>query len=96
MCKIWRNKVGNYQKGSDNRSFWSPEPDSLEKGIVEPLLLKSPENQQDEDEQEGDESEEASEDSHKPANSIVAAYRLLTPSVKVCSNYELLASFSIQ
>ncbi|XP_004244598.1 SPX domain-containing membrane protein At4g22990 [Solanum lycopersicum] len=59
------------------------EPDSLEKGIVEPLLLKSPENQQDEDEQEGDESEEASEDSHKPANSIVAAYRLLTPSVKV-------------
>ncbi|XP_015084022.1 SPX domain-containing membrane protein At4g22990-like [Solanum pennellii] len=59
------------------------EPDSLEKGIVEPLLLKSPENQQDEDEQEGDESEEASEDSYKPANSIVAAYRLLTPSVKV-------------
>ncbi|XP_049377806.1 SPX domain-containing membrane protein At4g22990-like [Solanum stenotomum] len=59
------------------------EPDSLEKGIVEPLLLKSPENQQDEDEQEGDESEEAPEDSHKPANSIVAAYRLLTPSVKV-------------
>ncbi|KAH0644132.1 hypothetical protein KY284_032016 [Solanum tuberosum] len=59
------------------------EPDSLEKGIVEPLLLKSPENQQDEDEQEGDESEEAPEDSHEPANSIVAAYRLLTPSVKV-------------
>ncbi|KAG5588881.1 hypothetical protein H5410_039395 [Solanum commersonii] len=59
------------------------EPDSLERGIVEPLLLKSPENQQDEDEQEGDESEEAPEDSHKPANSIVAAYRLLTPSVKV-------------
>ncbi|KAK6781440.1 hypothetical protein RDI58_019236 [Solanum bulbocastanum] len=59
------------------------EPDSLEKGIVEPLLLKSQENQQVEDEQEGDESEEASEDSHKPVNSIVAAYRLLTPSVKV-------------
>ncbi|PHT39603.1 SPX domain-containing membrane protein [Capsicum baccatum] len=58
------------------------EPDSLEKGIVEPLLLKSSENQQDEDEQE-DEDEEASEDSHQPANSIAAAYRLLTPSVKV-------------
>ncbi|KAM3379807.1 SPX domain-containing membrane protein [Capsicum galapagoense] len=58
------------------------EPDSLEKGVVEPLLLKSSENQQDEDEQE-DEDEEASEDSHQPANSIAAAYRLLTPSVKV-------------
>ncbi|KAM3266945.1 SPX domain-containing membrane protein [Capsicum annuum] len=58
------------------------EPDSLEKGVVEPLLLKSLENQQDEDEQE-DEDEEASEDSHQPANSIAAAYRLLTPSVKV-------------
>ncbi|CAN4077360.1 unnamed protein product [Withania somnifera] len=59
------------------------EPDSLEKGVVEPLLLKSPENQPDEDEQEGDESEEVPEDSHRPANSIAAAYRLLTPSVKV-------------
>ncbi|PHU08544.1 SPX domain-containing membrane protein [Capsicum chinense] len=58
------------------------EPDSLEKGVMEPLLLKSSENQQDEDEQE-DEDEEASEDSHQPANSIAAAYRLLTPSVKV-------------
>ncbi|KAM3271034.1 SPX domain-containing membrane protein [Capsicum chacoense] len=58
------------------------EPDSLEKGVVEPLLLKSSESQQDEDEQE-DEDEEASEDSHQPANSIAAAYRLLTPSVKV-------------
>ncbi|XP_055819638.1 SPX domain-containing membrane protein At4g22990-like [Solanum dulcamara] len=59
------------------------EPDSLEKGVVEPLLLKSAENQQDEDEQGADESEEAPEDSHKPANSIAAAYRLLTHSVKV-------------
>ncbi|XP_075109360.1 SPX domain-containing membrane protein At4g22990 [Nicotiana tabacum] len=57
--------------------------DALEKGVVEPLLLKSPENQQDEDEEDGDESEEASKESHQPVNSIAAAYRLLTPSVKV-------------
>ncbi|KAJ8538659.1 hypothetical protein K7X08_029955 [Anisodus acutangulus] len=60
-----------------------PAADALEKGVVEPLLLKSPENQQDDDEGEGDESEEAPEDSHRPGNSIAAAYRLLTPSVKV-------------
>ncbi|OIT32510.1 PREDICTED: SPX domain-containing membrane protein At4g22990-like [Nicotiana attenuata] len=57
--------------------------DALEKGVVEPLLVKSPQNQQDEDEEDGDESEEASKESHQPANSIAAAYRLLTPSVKV-------------
>lgn len=60
---------------------------------MEPLLLKSAENQQDEDEQEGDESEEAPEDSHKPANSIAAAYRLLTPSVKVYSTMSSLLLF---
>ncbi|KAK4349662.1 hypothetical protein RND71_032417 [Anisodus tanguticus] len=32
-----------------------PAADALEKGVVEPLLLKSPENQQDDDEGEGDE-----------------------------------------
>ncbi|XP_059308352.1 SPX domain-containing membrane protein At4g22990-like [Lycium ferocissimum] len=69
--------------GSDKNSARSQEPDALEKGVVEPLLLKSPENQQDEAEQEDDESEEAPEESHRPANSIAAAYRLLTPSVKV-------------
>lgn len=63
---------------------------------MEPLLIKSPENQQDGDEQEDGESEEAPEDSHQPVNSIAAAYRLLTPSVKVCFNSELLASFLIQ
>lgn len=38
------------------------------------------ENDEDED---YDDSEEAAEDSHEPATSIVSAYRLLTPSVKV-------------
>ncbi|XP_060180034.1 SPX domain-containing membrane protein At4g22990-like [Lycium barbarum] len=69
--------------GPDRKSARSQEPDALEKGVVEPLLLKSPENPHDEDEQEDDESEEAPEESHRPANSIAAAYRLLTPSVKV-------------
>ncbi|XP_042024552.1 SPX domain-containing membrane protein At4g22990-like [Salvia splendens] len=54
---------------------------SLENGPAQPLLLKSIENEEDE---EGDEeSEEASEESRRPANSLASAYRLLTPSVKV-------------
>ena len=62
------------------------ENDALENGLKQPLLISSSEDkQQDEDgEQECDGSEEASEDSHRPATSIRSAYRLLTPSVKVC------------
>ncbi|XP_010529528.1 PREDICTED: SPX domain-containing membrane protein At4g22990 isoform X1 [Tarenaya hassleriana] len=55
---------------------------NLEKGLKQPLLITSEETEQ-EEEDECDESEESLEDSRKPANSIVAAYRLLTPSVKV-------------
>ncbi|XP_019156241.1 PREDICTED: SPX domain-containing membrane protein At4g22990-like isoform X3 [Ipomoea nil] len=55
----------------------------LEKGPTQPLLLKSEEQKDGEDDQECDGSEEAIEESHKPANSIASAYRLLTPSVKV-------------
>ncbi|KAL8170633.1 hypothetical protein V2J09_022437 [Rumex salicifolius] len=56
--------------------------DELEKGLKKPLLLGSEEKQQDDD---GDDEaiEEALEESHKPVTSICAAYRLLTPSVKV-------------
>ncbi|KAM7525682.1 hypothetical protein LguiA_015584 [Lonicera macranthoides] len=62
----------------------SVENDTLEKGLAQPLLLSSEENQQDEDgDQECEASEEAPEDSHRPARSIGSAYRLLTPSVKV-------------
>ncbi|CAN8325644.1 unnamed protein product [Cochlearia groenlandica] len=54
---------------------------NLENGVKEPLLNKSEEiEEQVEDE---DDSEEAFEDARTPANSIVDAYRLLTPSVKV-------------
>jgi len=61
------------------------ENDALEKGLEQPLLISSEDKQQDEDgEQECDESEQASVDSHQAATSIRSAYRLLTPSVKVC------------
>ena len=71
------------------------ENDALENGLKQPLLISSSEDkQQDEDgEQECDESEEASEDSHRPATSIRSAYRLLTPSVKVCDWLRILYEF---
>lgn len=60
------------------------ENDSLEKGLKQPLLISSEDKQEDEDgDQDCDESEEAVEDSRRPATSIGSAYRLLTPSVKV-------------
>ena len=59
--------------------------DAIEKGLAQPLLLGSQDNQQDENaDQECDGSEEAPENSRLPATSIASAYRLLTPSVKVC------------
>lgn len=48
--------------------------------------MKIEAKQQDEDEDEDQERDDAEEDSqeiHKPVTSIVAAYRLLSPSVKV-------------
>ncbi|KAI7993951.1 SPX domain-containing membrane protein [Camellia lanceoleosa] len=60
------------------------ENDALESGLAQPLLYSSEANQQDEDDdQECDGSEEAPEESRQPATSLAAAYRLLTPSVKV-------------
>ncbi|KAJ4954928.1 hypothetical protein NE237_011711 [Protea cynaroides] len=60
------------------------ENDALEKGLAQPLLLSSEEKLQDEEgDLECDGSEEASEESHRPAASIKSAYRLLTPSIKV-------------
>lgn len=55
---------------------------NLEKGLKQRLLITSKEiEEQVEDDCDG--SEVSSQDSRTPANSIVAAYRLLTPSVKV-------------
>ncbi|GAB4844419.1 hypothetical protein Ancab_037783 [Ancistrocladus abbreviatus] len=58
----------------------------VENGLAQPLLVSSEEKQQDDDDDEGQEcngNDDSSEETHKPATSIVAAYRLLTPSVKV-------------
>lgn len=68
--------------------------DVMEKGLKQPLLLASDQNgrsSEDRDEDDGDGhnddecdgSDEAPGESRKPATSIVSAYRLLTPSVKV-------------
>ncbi|KAI7738063.1 hypothetical protein M8C21_018052 [Ambrosia artemisiifolia] len=57
--------------------------DVLEKGVTQPLLISSEAHQDEDDDAEYDGSEETSEDSRAPINSIGAAYRLLTPSVKV-------------
>lgn len=63
--------------------FLIAQNDKLEKGLAQPLLTSSEHVQDDDEDQECDASEEASEDSRRPANSLKAAYRLLTPSVKV-------------
>lgn len=70
--------------------FYEADQDgNMEKGLKNPLLLAQEETEHDE-EDDGDGSEESAEDSRKPANSIVAAYKLLTPSVKVRKNVNLL------
>uniref|UniRef100_A0ACD5Z2B8 Uncharacterized protein n=2 Tax=Avena sativa TaxID=4498 RepID=A0ACD5Z2B8_AVESA len=51
--------------------------DNLEDGLAQPLLTEAKERQDDGD------NEENPKESHKPATSLAAAYRLLTPSVKV-------------
>ncbi|KAK6137567.1 hypothetical protein DH2020_028687 [Rehmannia glutinosa] len=56
--------------------------DKLEKGLAQPLLTSTEHEQDDDGDQECDESEEAPEESRRPANSLGEAYRLLTPSVK--------------
>lgn len=66
-----------------NIKFWLSDSDVVEKGLAQPLLIKSNEQDDGDGNQEYDESEEAPEESRLPVNSIAAAYRLLTPSVKV-------------
>ena len=60
------------------------ENSALEKGLKQPLLITSEDKVDEDADQDYDESEEAPEESRQPANSIGSAYRLLTPSVKVC------------
>ncbi|XP_075505840.1 SPX domain-containing membrane protein At4g22990-like isoform X1 [Primulina tabacum] len=69
------------ETNEDRQESSAEEHDKVEKGLAQPLLLASVENE--DDDGECDMSEESSEESRQPANSLVAAYRLLTPSVKV-------------
>jgi hypothetical protein len=58
--------------------------EALEKGLKKPLLISSEDKQHDEDgDPECDGSDDAPQKSRRPATSFKAAYRLLTPSVKV-------------
>jgi hypothetical protein len=52
---------------------------------TQPLLMNSEAKDQDEDGEERDDDEEVYDkiEAHKPVTSIVLAYKLLTPSVKV-------------
>ena len=54
----------------------------LEDGLGEPLLIDAKPGQ-DDDGQDNDDNDDDPEESHRPATSLAAAYRLLTPSVKV-------------
>lgn len=72
---------------TENDTFFSPcavENGALEKGLKQPLLITSDDKVHEDIDQDYDDSEEAPEESRLPANSIGSAYRLLTPSVKVC------------
>lgn len=67
----------------------------MERGLQQPLLItekierSSEEKERNGDDDDGDaecdESEEAPEESRKPVTSFASAYRLLTPSIKVCN-----------
>ncbi|XP_068306408.1 SPX domain-containing membrane protein At4g22990-like isoform X1 [Pyrus communis] len=75
------DEVSSVQEGSNSGTAVS---DALEKGLNQPLLISAEDRREDEDgDQDIDESEEAPEESRRPATSIQSAYRLLTPSVKV-------------
>ncbi|WCJ23128.1 SPX domain-containing membrane protein At4g22990 [Euphorbia peplus] len=56
---------------------------SAESGFTQPLLIKQEAEDQKDAERELEDWDEDSEGSHEPVRSIVSAYRLLTPSVKV-------------
>lgn len=68
----------------------SVENEEIEKGLAKPFLSSSDDYKQDDnDEQECDASEEAPKEYHGAAKSMRSAYRLLTPSVKVCAYFRV-------
>ncbi|KAL5212975.1 hypothetical protein ABZP36_023822 [Zizania latifolia] len=68
---------------------------NLEDGLAQPFLIDVKESL-DENGEDNDDNEEDPEDSHKPATSLAAAYRLLTPSVKVQLLIYFMLKFSME
>ncbi|KAJ4811910.1 SPX domain protein 3 [Rhynchospora pubera] len=77
-----RDNTGDCDASQNNSTSHHGDNSDMENGLNQPLLLDTKERD-DEDIEECDDSEEGSNDSRRPANSIGEAYRLLTPSVKV-------------
>ncbi|PRQ17851.1 putative SPX domain, major facilitator superfamily [Rosa chinensis] len=88
LCISFKEPVREDEEVPVESTGGKAESDALEKGLKKPLLITSENtsenNKEDEDDDPDiDESEEAVEESRRPATSIGSAYRLLTPSVKV-------------
>ncbi|XP_047082293.1 SPX domain-containing membrane protein OsI_08463 isoform X2 [Lolium rigidum] len=75
---IAKENAANTQSSDSNHR----RSDNLEDGLAQPLLTEEKERQ-DENVKDDDDKEEDRKECHKPATSLAAAYRLLTPSVKV-------------
>ncbi|KAL4383068.1 hypothetical protein GQ457_15G009710 [Hibiscus cannabinus] len=73
----------DFEENNSSHASEKAEKSELEKGLKQPLLITSEEKKEDDEDPEADGSEEAPEESRRPATSMVSAYRLLTPSVKV-------------
>ncbi|XP_050379159.1 SPX domain-containing membrane protein At4g11810-like [Argentina anserina] len=82
LCISFKEPVRDDEETPVEPNRGKAENDTLEKGLQKPLLIASENNNEDEDD-DLDESEEAGDESRRPATSIGSAYRLLTPSVKV-------------
>ncbi|XP_073131453.1 SPX domain-containing membrane protein At4g22990-like isoform X1 [Henckelia pumila] len=88
MYLVWlwisfREPAHETETNQDQQESSAEEHDKVEKGLAQPLLSTAVENEDDDGDEECDMSEKSSEESRQPANSLAAAYRLLTPSVKV-------------
>ncbi|KAE8657335.1 SPX domain-containing membrane protein [Hibiscus syriacus] len=73
----------NNSPHGSNSDTEKAEKSKLEKGLKQPLLITLEEKKEDDEDPEADGSEEDPEESRRPATSMVSAYGLLTPSVKV-------------
>ncbi|XP_039051937.1 SPX domain-containing membrane protein At4g22990-like isoform X3 [Hibiscus syriacus] len=73
----------DFEENNSPHGSEKAEKSKLEKGLKQPLLITLEEKKEDDEDPEADGSEEDPEESRRPATSMVSAYGLLTPSVKV-------------